>query len=200
MSDQAVKRGPGRPKLSDAEKAARKKTREALKLGGVEREPVRTSTVKMKAKPNWEGIEADAVDTPDRLRIDPAMVPDGMSLLWVTDSVYGQGMPQHRGKFEKSGWTPVHGSDFDGQFDGMFTPRGHDGEINADGLVLMARPKQLTDRAKKLDKQRAYEQVAIKEAALRGGDLPDISLDSKHSTALRTNKINKTIERIEIPE
>lgn len=180
MSDEAEKRRPGRPTNAELE--------------------ARHPKHKMKAKPNWEEIDPDdMVDNPDRLGISPDLVPDGMSLQWVTDSVYGQDMSQHRAHFEKRGWTPVHQSDFDGVFDGMFMPKGVDGEIKVDGLVLMARPKELTDKARKLDFRRAREQVAIKEAALTGGDLPGVTLDTAGPAERGRNAIKKTVERIEIP-
>lgn len=157
------------------------------------------SRYKMKAKPNWEDIDVDAPDTPDRLRIDPSLVPPGMSLQWVTDSVYGQPVPQHRAEFEKRGWTPVHQEDFDNVYDGLFMPKGMAGEIRVEGMVLMARPEELTKRAKALDRRRANEVVRIKEQALRGGDI-NTSLDSQHPSALQTNRINRSMERIEIPK
>jgi hypothetical protein len=164
----------------------------------VERE-VKREPIKMKARPNWEHIDPMAEDSPDKLHIDPNLIPPGMAALWVTDSVYGQPMPQHRAGFEKKGWTPVHQEDFDGQFDGMFMPRGMEGEIKMDGLTLMMRPMEMNIAAKKRERRAAMEQVAVKEQALRGGDLP-VSLDSQHSTALQSNRINKSFERISIPE
>lgn len=166
----------------------------------VEREIVREPTkIKMRAAPNWETVDPNAMDSPDRLRIDKSIVPAGMTLQWVTDSVLGQGVPQHRAQFEKKGWTPVHQEDFDGQFDGLFMPKGRQGEIVSDGLVLMARPSEITKRAEIADKQRAYQQVAIKEAALTGGDI-GVTLDAQHPSAKNSNRIRKSVERIEIPE
>lgn len=167
----------------------------------VEREPKHEQkpNLKMRAKPNWEDINPTEADTPDKLHIDPNLIPPGMSALWVTDSIYGQPQPQHRATFERKGWTPVHQEDFDGQFDGMFMPKGADGEIKMDGLTLMMRPKELTDRAKKQERRAALEQVAVKEQALRGGDL-NTSLDSQHESALGYNRIKKSVERIAIPE
>lgn len=184
-----IRRGPGRPK----------------KLAGVDREPSRdvedqsVRRYKMRASPNWENFDASGEETPDRLKIDPSLIPDGMSAQWVTDSIYGQAMSQHRAEFERKGWTPIHQDDFDGQFDGMFMPRGAKGEINVDGLVLMMRPVEITNKAKYEDRRRAIEQVAIKEQALRGGDLP-VSLDARHPTAVNSNRIQKSVERIEIPD
>jgi len=182
MSDEAKKPKRGRPAAVERE---------------AKHEP--KPSLKMRARPNWEDIDPTENDSPDKLHISPHLIPPGMSALWVTDSIYGQPQPQHRAAFEKKGWTPVHQEDFDGQFDGMFMPRGMDGEIKMDGLTLMMRPKELTDRAKKADRKAALEQVAVKEQALRGGDL-NTPLDSQHQSALGYNKINKSVERLTIPE
>lgn len=187
MSDEHTpeRRGRGRPRLTEEQRE--------LKRAGL-RQPM-----KMKARPNWESVDPELADSPDRLHIDPALIPEGMSAQWVTSTVFGQDMSQHRSKFEQRGWTPVHQEDFDGQFDGMFMPKGAQGEISVDGLVLMMRPKQMTDRAHHTNKVRALQQVAIKEQALRGGDL-DIGLDAQHPSALKVNRVNKTMERIVVPE
>src|SRR5882672_4817908 len=167
----------------------------------INREPLRevAPSLKMRARPNWLDIDPAAQDTPDKFHIDPSKIPAGMSALWVTDSVLGKPMPQHRAGFEKTGWTPVHQDDFDGQFDGMFMPKGMDGEIKQEGTTLMMRPKELTDRAKAVDQRNAREQVQIKEQALRGGDL-NTSLDSQHPSAINSNRVNKSYERVTIPE
>lgn len=183
-----IKRKPGRPKKLEAPSVDNSSLPKPSKF-------------KMKAKPNWVDLDPSAMgdDTPDRLKIAPDMIPDGMSLLWITDSVYGQSMSQHRSVFERKGWTPVHQSDFDGLYDGMFMPKGAEGEILVDGLVLMARPIELTRKAKLADRRRAVEQVQIKEQAWTGGDLP-VSLDPRHSSAVNTNKITRSLERLEIPK
>lgn len=181
-----VKRPRGRPRKSPVERET-------------PREAVVTNRLKMRAAPNWESVDPEAVDSPDRLRINPDLIPSGMAAMWVTDSVLGQGVPQHRSEFERKGWTPVHQDDFDGQFDGLFMPKGRQGEINLDGLVLMMRPKQMSEKAELADKRKAYEQVAIKEQALTGGDL-GTTLDSRHPSATNSNRIKRSVERIEIPK
>ncbi len=185
MSEEVVKPRRGRPP----------------KNPGVEREPKHDArpSLKMRAKPNWETVDPTESDSPDKLHIPPHLIPEGMAALWVTDSIFGQAQPQHRASFEKKGWTPVHQDDFDGQFDGMFMPKGAQGEIKMEGLTLMMRPKHLSDKAARADKRAAQEQVMVKEQALKGGDLP-VSLDSTHPSAVGFNRINKSIERIAIPE
>ena len=177
-----LKRGPGRPKSNP----------------GVEREPMR-EPIKMKAPPNWETMRPDTEDTPDKLRISPDRIPDGMAALWVTDSILGKPEPRRRAIFERMGWTPVHQEDFDGRFDGEFMPSGEQGEIKVESSVLMMRPKYLSDQAALKERRAALEQVAVKEQSLKGGDI-GATLDSQHPNALRSNRITKTVERIEVPE
>ena len=169
---------------------------------GIEREEKRPEqTWAMKARANWE--EFDDVDFSDeqvnKQAIARHLIPDGMDMQWVTDSVLGQPFAEHRAGFERRGWTPVHPEDFDGQFDGMFSPKGSKGEIRLEGQVLMARPMHLSMKARQRDRRAALEQVAIKEAALTGGDLSGVTLDTTHETALRSNRIKKSVERITIP-
>lgn len=152
----------------------------------------------MKAQANWEVMDGRD-DSVDRFHIPKDMIPEGMSLQWITSQVYGQEQTQHRAEFERKGWTPVHGEDFNGRFDGMFMPKGQEGEINNGGLVLMARPKELTDAAEKRDLRKAKEQIAIKEAAMRGGDIPGVSLSTDHPTALAFNKVSRSYEQVQIP-
>lgn len=179
-----------------AEEKAKKPVADREPMREEPREPKRWA---MKAQPNWEGVDPNADDSPDRLRIAPDMIPEGLSFMWVTNTVYGQDMSQHRATFEKRGWTPVHQEDFDRRFDGMFMPRGAQGEISVDGLVLMARPKEMSDRAALNERRKAAEVIHIKEQQFKGGDLAGVSLDTQHKTALNYNRISKSVERIEIP-
>lgn len=174
------------------------------KAAGVEREAPHGEVArpKMRMRPNWETMAPDDdTDTPDRLRIPRDQIPEGMDLMWVTDSIFGQPQTQRRAEFEKKGWTPVYQEDFDGKFDGRFMPKGKDGEINVEGTVLMARPLELSIRSKQKDRRAALEQVAVKEQALRGGDI-GVSLDTNHPSAVNLNRnaVKKSIERISIPE
>lgn len=163
------------------------------------RETPKRSRWTMKAGANWESNDVGVEDRADRLHIPREEFPEGMDFYWMANTVMGLEQTQARGQFERKGWTPVHSSeDFGGAFDGRFMPKGFDGEINVDGLVLMARPLELSIKARKRDEQRAREQVLIKEQALRGGDLP-VSLDPAHPSAVGSNRINRTYERIEVP-
>lgn len=181
-----IKRGPGRP----------------AKNAGIEREDMErpAKALKMRAKPNWENIDPEANDTPDRLSVPRHMIPEGMDLQWVTTSVFGQDVPTHRAKFERQGWTPVHQEDFEGQFNGRWMARNDDGEITVDGLVLMARPKELSIAAKQKQDREAKEVVRIRERDLKGGNIQGVSLDPSHASAVNSNKVGRSVERIDVPK
>ncbi len=93
----------------------------------------------------------------------------------------------------------MHQDDFDGVFDGKFMPKGQEGEINVDGLVLMARPLEFSIKSRRADVRKAQEAVMIKQQQLTGGDMPGVSLDSRHPTAVGSNRIHKTVEPFAIP-
>lgn len=131
----------------------------------------------------------------DRLKVPAHMIPDGMSYQWITDSIFGQLQPQRRARFERKGWVPVPAK----RHDGLFMPKGYDGEINIDGLVLMERPKEYTQMARDHDKKKAREQVWAKEAQLRGGDV-GTTLDGHHQSAVKSNRISKSYEPIRVAD
>src|SRR3990167_2271419 len=170
-----------------------------IRQTAVEREPARTT---IKAKPKF--VYTDDEDD-DRLKIPKDIIEDmerqGISLQWVTESIFGQPQPQSRARFERKGWEPVHADDFCGKFGDLFMQKGYQGEVNVEGLVLMQRPLEFTQRARAREAQKAREQVQVKEQQMRGGDLPvSGAFDPQHPSALRTNKINKGYERIDVPK
>ena len=174
--------------------AAAQSTKPAKSDGGV--------FSKMKARPNWDDNTADAVgdEGTDRLKIPRELIDkmarDGVALQWVTRSVRGQDAPQETAKFVKGGWTPVHQSDFDGIFDGMFMPKGVDDVIGVEDCMLVARPMEIQRKAKQRERHQAGEPLRIKQAELGAGlNMPG----GNHPSAIRQNRINITREGIEVP-
>jgi hypothetical protein len=159
---------------------------------------------KMKARPNWESEDFVGVgmDYVDRLKVPDdiinALHRDGIALQWVTRSVRGQETPQELSKMERGGWTPVHGSDFDGILDGLFTTKGSDGVIAVDDCMLVARPTQIHAKSKMMERRQALSPVQITEQQI-GRGLPVAG--GNHPSATRGNHITKdSWERIEIPQ
>lgn len=127
----------------------------------------------------------------DKLRDDY-----GVTVQWVTDSVLGQPSPQTRNSFEVNAWEPVTPDMFDGIFDGMFMKKGHQGEINYEGLVLMWRPKELTDEAIAEDDMARFNALKAQQNMIKGGQIPGFSsgFEPDHPTALARNKVERTIK------
>lgn len=158
---------------------------------------------KMKNKPNWDDDTGDVIDASevDRLNIPmhivKALERDGVALQWVTRSVRGQDAPQEVAKYRRGGWTPVHGTDFDGILDGMFMPKGTDDVICVEDCMLVARPVAINEKARARDKRAADDPLRIKVAELGAGlNIPG----GNHPTATRGNKIVISREGIEVPK
>jgi len=157
---------------------------------------------KMKARPNWDDTTSDYVadEGTDRLKIPREIIDkfarDGVALQWITRSVRGQDAPQEISKFAKGGWTPVHQSDFDGVFDGMFMPKGTDDVVGVDDCLLVARPMEIQRKSRQREQHMANEPLRIKQQEFGSGlNMPG----GQHPSAVRQNRINITREGIEVP-
>ena len=133
------------------------------------------------------------------LRLEKHEYPQDFDLQWVTVAVWGRPEMQNRARYERGGWVAVHQEDFGGLYRGRFMPSNVEGEITKDGLVLMARSKSWSDRAKSIDINRARQRVQIKEQQLRMGDLNGVTLAPDHPTAVRSNIIERSIDTVSMP-
>jgi hypothetical protein len=157
---------------------------------------------KMKARPNWEsddfvGVNGDGVD---RLNIPKEIIDslwrDGIALQWVTKSVRGMDTPQQLSAMTKGGWTPVYQSDFDSILDGLFLSKGIDEAITVEDCLLVARPAEIQKKARLAMNRSANHPMQVTEEQI-GHGIPGVT-GSGHKSV--RNTINKSIERIEIPE
>lgn len=132
--------------------------------------------------------------------IPQEMIPPDTDLQWVTDSIHGEPTPQIRQGFEINGWRPVTSDMFGGRFDGMFMPKGHKGEINVMGEVLMERPLELTIEARQEQYGEAVRAKTRTEATLRNGELPGVRFDTQHPSARKVTSISHERVQMPIPE
>ena len=154
-------------------------------------------TWQMKAGNNWEtAVETDG-DNVNRLEVPADMIPEGMSFEFKTRSIFGQEMKQRLNAAYRAGWTPVHADDFDGRFAQMWS-QDDSGYIVYEACILCTRPIEMTEAARKREKKRAQEQIAMKEQAFKGGEMN--ATGANHPSATSTNRITRTMERIEIPK
>lgn len=180
MNDEApVKRGRGRPPKAKVEvkaEPAQPKAKKAVRMDYID--------------------QAKLEDESDMLYIPPEIIPEGMRYNWKTYSVLGQPQNRRFGRFQTTGWEPVPAS----RHPGLFTPHGYEGMIEYDGLVLMEKPEEMCQATEAREQMKARDQVRAKEAQLRGGHLDGIGFDTRHPSALRTNRVGKSYEKIDIPE
>lgn len=129
-------------------------------------------------------IDADIVNS---------LKAQGIDLQWVTDSVLGQTAPQSRMAFEINAWEAVTPDMFDGVFDGMFTRRGHTGEINYDGLVLMWRPLELTEEAIREDQEARNNALSAQRGMMMDGIIPNLSASHNPNNPKAHSQITRKI-------
>lgn len=128
----------------------------------------------------------------DRFYISPRMVPDGWSYEWKRKTIWGKEDPAHDVEMARLGWEPVPASRHP-----EMMPSGNWQTIERDGMILMERPKVLTDEAHNENLKRARQQVRAKEAQLN--NTPEGTLPRDEDPRTRAS-IRKSFEAMPIPE
>ena len=106
---------------------------------------------------------------------------------WKAKFVVNEERPAYMTSMERAGWEPVPAERHP-----QFMPAGQaKGAIERKGMILMERPKELTDRAKARELRKARGQVQAKEAQLN--DAPQGQFERKGG------KVSKSYEAIPIP-
>lgn len=150
------------------------------------REPVR-ATARARV-----GTGTDKFHIPDQILAK--LGAEGWDLQWNVDSVLGRAEPQTRMAMEVQGWTSVTGLMWDGLFDGRYMPKGYAGEIIVEGLVLQARPMELTLEARADENKAARNARFVEEQKIQRGTPDGVNLDlmnPNHGSARQKTFLNK---------
>lgn len=132
-------------------------------------------------------------DGVDKFYIDPRAIPDGWSYEWKTLAVLGKENPSYQVSLAHRGWEAVPRSRHP-----EMMPDNYRGEtIEREGMLLMERPKEITDEVKALDQRKAREQVRSKEQQLNGAPPGQFERGTHPATQV---KVNKSYESIPIPD
>jgi len=91
-----------------------------------------------------------------------AEAPPGWTYEWKTHSVFNKEFPQYQSALLRTGWSPVPAA----RHRDLTYPGYADENIVVDGMMLMERPKELTDRVRKREYLKAVDQVRQSEAKL----------------------------------
>ena len=151
-----IKRKPGRPPLRHE---AITEAREDMREGQREDDP--RSRAERRAEEIRKHLKGDTSDGADRFFIDPSIIPDGWSYEWKRKTIWGKEDPAHEVELARNGWEAVPASRHP-----QMMPKGNWQTIERDGMILMERPKVLTEDVHANNLRKARLQVRAKEAQL----------------------------------
>ena len=129
----------------------------------------------------------------DEFFIDPADIPEGWAYEWKRKTVLGAEDPAYQVALARAGWEPVPTSRHP-----SYMPMGGDYPfIERKGMVLMERPKEITDEARSIELRKARQRVRQKEAQLNSAEGGQFERSNKDQSLV---KISRSYESIPIPE
>jgi len=118
--------------------------------------------------------------------------PDGWTYEWKTKTVLGQENPAYQVQLQRTGWEPVPTSRHP-----QMMPGDHKyANIERKGMILMERPKVITDEVVAIDRKRARDQINHKKAQL--GEAKEGQFGRDHASV--KPKISNSYEPIPVPE
>ena len=127
----------------------------------------------------------------DDFFVPPEYIPDGWSYEWKRKTNVGMEDPAYQVALARMGWEPVPAS----RHPAMMPDDNKYQVIERKGLILMERPKEITDEARDIELRRARNQIRQKEAQLASA--PEGTLTRDHAQA--RPKISKSYEAIPVP-
>lgn len=119
--------------------------------------------------------------------------PPGWTYEWKTHTVFNKQFPHYTNQLLRSGWAPVPAS----RHRELLFPEYSDETIIIEGLMLMERPKELTDRRRLREKIKATDQVRNSEAKLVEAPPGTAPRDANRKTHPR---VGSTVGPIGIPD
>ena len=107
----------------------------------------------------------------DEFYIPRDIVPEGWTYEWKRHTIWNQEDPAYTVQLAREGWEPVPVA----RHPQMMPSNWEKGTIERKGMILMERPREISDEVRRIEQRRAREQVRIKEAQLSG--TPEGTLD-----------------------
>lgn len=128
----------------------------------------------------------------DEFFVDPSIIPEGWTYEWKRLSILGQEDATHQIHLARMGWEAVPARRHPGMMPATWTK----GTIERKGMILMERPTEVIEEARRIQNKAAKDQVRAKEAQIAG--TPDGTMTRDH--AMARPKINKSFEAVPIPK
>jgi len=118
--------------------------------------------------------------------------PDGWTYEWKRKEVFGKEDHTYQTSLLRKGWEPVPAERYP-----EMMPAGNYSTIERKGMILMERPKELTDEARDIEKRRARQQVRVKEEQLAAAPPGQFERSNKDNS-LAT--VKRSFQPIDIPK
>ena len=136
----------------------------------------------------------EGFDGTDKFYIDSSVIPDGWDYEWKAKFVANQEQLSQMMAYKRAGWeeVPTH------RHPEMMAAGTTEPVIIRDGLVLMERPKEISDEARRRLARDAREQVSGKEREISGYE--DDHAIGEGQRARVGSKISKSFEAMPIPD
>lgn len=131
----------------------------------------------------------------DEFYIDPNMVPEGWTYEWKRKLLLGAEDPTYTVQLLRMGWEPVP-MNRDRDHMAMMPASWPHNTIERKGMILMERPTEVVEEARRIDQKRARDQVRAKEAQLAG--TPEGTMTRDHEKV--RPQIKKSFEAMPIPK
>lgn len=122
-----------------------------------------------------------------------AEAPPGWTYEWKTHTVFNKQFPHYTNQLLRGGWQPVPAA----RHRELLYPEYTDESIIVDGLMLMERPKELTDRRRLREREKSTNQVRNAEAKLVEAPPGTAPRDAHRQTAPR---VGSSVGPIGIPD
>jgi hypothetical protein len=131
-------------------------------------------------------MQLDSGDLHDDFYIDPTKIPEGWDYNWKTKSIFGMEDRDYMREMAQAGWEAVPVERHPEEM-----PVGSRGAIERKGMILMERPKEISDAAKQREIITARNIVEEKEKSL--------GISQNSGFAQRSKTINKNYSPMQIP-
>lgn len=147
----------------------------------------------LRAKQIRESLGGDMDEGMDEFWIDPDEIPDGWTYEWKRYKVLEKIEHTYQTALLRKGWQPVPASRHPSMM-----PEGNRGDhIERQGLILMERPKEITDEMRSIELRNARRQVRTKEEQLQAAAPGQFERSNKDNSLV---KVRKGHEPMEIPK
>ena len=143
-------------------------------------EPVRQAREPVKLKPgeflgrNGEVLSLKRKPDQNPFEIPPHLMDPDYSYEWKRYSVYGKQDTVHQVSLAENGWRPVM-VEPSSPFAGYYMPADYKGAIIREDLILMERPRGLSDLVREQERERARDQLRASQqryTSRQGVDTP----------------------------